>query len=113
MARVAFLVPIRPGKREAYLQFAKKLSADQLAPLYRQYGVTTHVAFVGQDVIVSYYEAANPADVRAMWALPAVQEIVRTQMSGLVELDPLDLKFLDVAFDWQEAVEQDPRRRNG
>lgn|ERR1700720_1428175 len=102
MAQLAFLIPIRPGKRDAYVQFAKGLSADQLAELYRQYGVTAHAAFVGRDMIVSYYEAADAEAVRAMWALPAVQEIVRTQMSGMVELDPLNLKFLDVVFDWQE-----------
>ena len=104
MARIAFLIPIRHGKRDDYVQFAKGLSADQLAVLYRQYGVTAHAAFVGRDVIVSYYEAADPQAVRAMWALPAVQEIVRTQMSSMVDLDPTDLKFLDVLFEWQETL---------
>jgi hypothetical protein len=104
VARIAFLIPIRPGQRDAYVRFAKGLSADQLADLYRQYGVTAHAAFVGPEVIVSYYEAKDPEAVRAMWALPAVQEVVRTQMSNMVEFDPLDLGFLDAVFEWQEAI---------
>jgi len=104
MAHVAFLIPIRPGRRDAYIQFAQGLSAEQLAPLYRQYGVTAHTAFVGSDLIVSYYEVEDPESLRQMWALPAVQEVVRSQMSDMVELDPLDLRFLDVVFDWTESA---------
>jgi L-rhamnose mutarotase len=103
MSRVAFLIPIKPGKRDEYIRFAQQLSAEQLAELYRQYGVTAHSAFVGPDVIVSYYEVADPKSLRAMWALPAVQDIVRTQLSSMVELDPLNLQFLDVAFAWEES----------
>ena len=106
MARVAFLIPICAGKRDDYLQFVRNLSAASLAPLYRQYGVTAHAAFVAEDLIVSYYEAESPEDLRAMWALPEVQEVVRTQMSSMVELDPLNLRFLDVVFDWQAAKAQ-------
>jgi hypothetical protein len=103
MARVAFLIPIRPGKRGDYLQFVRNLSVESLAPLYRQYGVTAHAAFVAEDLIVSYYEAEDPEQVRAMWALPEVQQVVRAQMSSLVELDPLSLGFLEIAFEWQAA----------
>jgi hypothetical protein len=103
VAKVAFLVPIRPGKRGAYIEFAKSLSGDQLASLYREFGIRSHLAFVADNFIVSYYEASDPAQVRKMWALPAVQEVVRTQMASLVDFDPLALDFLDVAFEWNDV----------
>jgi len=106
MARIAFLIPIKPGKRQAYLDFVHGLRAEQLAPLYRQHGVTAHAAFVADDFIVSYYEADDPAEVRKMWALPTVQEIVRTQMASMVDLDPTNLHFLEVPFHWQEGAEK-------
>jgi hypothetical protein len=40
--------PNTVGKRGAYLLFVKTLSADDLAPLYRQYGMTAHAAFVAE-----------------------------------------------------------------
>lgn len=104
MAKIAFLISIRPGQRQAYINFARGLSGDELAPLYKQFGVTAHAAFVADDFVVSYYEAADPEQVRQMWALPAVQEVVRTQMSSMVEFNPLDLQFLEVAFDWDEKT---------